>query len=69
MTRPCKTAASRGFPFGATTAQPDRWHLLTQVKNYADAKADVVLKFSVDGQPLGQRKIALAPNELGQCRK
>ena len=45
-------------------AQPDLWHLLTQLKNYSDTKADVVLKFSVDGQPIGQRTVALAPNEL-----
>jgi len=48
-------------------ALPDHWHLLTQIKNYADTKADVVLKFAVDGQPLGQRKITLAPNELGNA--
>ncbi len=45
-------------------AQPDRWHLLTQLKNYSDAKADVTLKLSVNGQALGQRQIALAPREL-----
>ena len=45
-------------------AQPDRWHLLTQLKNYGDTKADVALKLSVNGQPLGQRQIALAPGEL-----
>src|ERR1039458_4564830 len=45
-------------------AQPNRWHLLTQLKNYGDAKADVVLKLSVNGQPLGQRHVALAANEL-----
>ncbi len=44
--------------------QPDRWHLLTQLKNYSDAKADVVLKLSVNGQPLGQRAVALSPKEL-----
>ncbi len=45
-------------------AQPNRWHLLTQLKNYGDAKADVVLKLSVNGKPLGQRQIALAASEL-----
>jgi hypothetical protein len=45
-------------------AQPDRWRLLTQVKNYGNEKADVELTFSVDGQPLGKRKISLAPNAL-----
>jgi Ca-activated chloride channel family protein len=43
-------------------AQPDRWRLLTQVKNYGNEKADVVLAFSVNGQPLGRRKVSLAPN-------
>jgi Ca-activated chloride channel family protein len=45
-------------------AQPDRWRLLTQLKNYGDEKADVVLAFSVNGQPLGQRKLSLAPEAL-----
>jgi Ca-activated chloride channel homolog len=45
-------------------AQPDRWRLLTQLKNYNHEKADVVLAFSVNGQPLGQRKLSLAPEAL-----
>ena len=45
-------------------AQPDRWRLLTQVKNYSNQKADVVLSFSVNGQSLGQRKLSLAPEAL-----
>jgi Ca-activated chloride channel family protein len=49
-------------------AQPDRWRLLTQLKNYSNEKADVVLAFSVDGQPLGQRKISLAPGALANAQ-
>jgi Ca-activated chloride channel homolog len=45
-------------------AQPDRWRLLTQLKNYSHEKADIVLAFSVNGQPLGQRKLSLAPEAL-----
>jgi hypothetical protein len=45
-------------------AQPDLWHLLTQLKNYSDTKTSVVLKLSVSGQPLGQRTISLSPGEL-----
>ena len=45
-------------------AQPDRWRLLTQLKNYSADKADVALAFSVNGQPLGQRKVSLAPSAL-----
>jgi Ca-activated chloride channel family protein len=45
-------------------AQPNRWHLLTQLKNYGDARSDVVLKLSVNGQSLGQRQVALAAGEL-----
>jgi Ca-activated chloride channel family protein len=45
-------------------AQPDRWRLLTQLKNYSNEKADLSLAFSVNGQPLGQRKVSLAPNAL-----
>jgi len=45
-------------------AQPDRWRLLTQLKNYGNEKADVALAFSVNGQPLSQRKLSLAPQAL-----
>jgi hypothetical protein len=48
-------------------AQPDLWHLLTQLKNYGDAKTSVVLKLSVSGQPLGQRTISLSPGELANA--
>lgn len=48
-------------------AQPDRWHLLTQLKNYGHDKVDAVLKFSVDGQPLGERKVSLGPEELARA--
>ena len=48
-------------------AQPDRWRLLTQLKNYGNEKADVVLAFSVNGQPLGQRKLSLAPQALANA--
>jgi hypothetical protein len=48
-------------------AQPDRWHLLTQLKNYAAEKADVVLSFSVNGLPIGQRKVSLAPLALSNA--
>lgn len=46
------------------SAQPDRWRLLTQLKNYTGNKADVTLAFSVNGQPIGQRKISLPPAAL-----
>jgi Ca-activated chloride channel family protein len=48
-------------------AQPDLWHLLTQLKNYSDTKTSVVLKLSVGGQPLGQRTISLSPGELANA--
>jgi Ca-activated chloride channel family protein len=48
-------------------AQPDRWRLLTQLKNYGTEKADVVLAFSVNGQPIGQRKLSLAPGALTEA--
>jgi hypothetical protein len=50
-------------------AQPDRWHLLTQLKNYGTEKADVVLSFSVNGQPIGQRKVSLAPQALSNAEE
>ncbi len=46
-------------------AQPNRWHLLTQLKNYSAAKSVVVLKLSIDGQTLGQHAVALDADELG----
>ncbi len=48
--------------------QPDRWRLLTQLKNYGSQKADVVLAFSVNGQPIGQRKLSLAPESLANAQ-
>jgi Ca-activated chloride channel family protein len=48
-------------------AQPDRWRLLTQLKNYSNEKADVVLAFSVNGQPIGKRKLSLAPEALANA--
>jgi Ca-activated chloride channel family protein len=48
-------------------AQPDRWRLLTQLKNYGKDKADAVLAFSVNGQPLGQHKVSLAPESLANA--
>jgi hypothetical protein len=45
-------------------AQPNRWHLLTQLKNYSASKAGVILKLSVNGESLGEHAIALTPNEL-----
>ncbi len=48
-------------------AQPDRWRLLTQLKNYSAEKADLVLAFSVNGQPIGKRKVTLAPEALANA--
>jgi Ca-activated chloride channel family protein len=48
-------------------AQPDRWRLLTQLKNYGSENADLVLAFSVNGQPIGQRKVSVAPNALANA--
>ncbi len=44
--------------------QPDRWHLLTQLKNYSGSSAAVVLKLSVGGQALLQRNVSLAPGQV-----
>ena len=44
--------------------QPERWHLLTQLKNYGGSPANLLLKLSVAGQPLLQRKVSLAPEQL-----
>jgi Ca-activated chloride channel homolog len=50
------------------TTQPDRWHLLTQLKNYSDAPANLRLKLSVDGESLGERPLTLSPNELANTQ-
>jgi hypothetical protein len=47
---------------------PDHWHLLTQLKNYSDAKANITLKLSVSGQALLQRAVSLAPGELSAVK-
>ena len=44
--------------------QPERWHLLTQLKNYSSSKANLMLKLSVAGQPLLQRGVTLGPGQL-----
>ena len=44
--------------------QPERWHLLTQLKNYSADKSNVVLKLSVGGQPLLQHNLILASGQL-----
>jgi hypothetical protein len=44
--------------------QPDRWHLLTQVKNYNDTEAHVTLKLSVNGQGFVERAMSPGPGEL-----
>ena len=49
-------------------AQPDRWHLLTQLKNYGDSQANLKLKLSVDGQSLGERPLTLGPGELANTQ-
>jgi Ca-activated chloride channel family protein len=49
-------------------AQPDRWHLLTQLKNYADAQANLILKVSVSGQSLGEKKLSLRAGELANAQ-
>jgi len=48
-------------------AQPDRWRLLTQLKNYSNEKSDVLLSFSVNGQPIGRHKVSLAPEALANA--
>jgi hypothetical protein len=48
-------------------AQPDRWRLLTQLKNYSKEKSDVLLEFSVNGQAIGRHKVSLAPEALANA--
>ncbi len=45
-------------------ALPNRWHILTQLRNYGAQKSDMTLGFSVNGQRLGDRKISLGPGAL-----
>jgi hypothetical protein len=48
-------------------AQPDRWRLLTQLKNYSKEKSDVLLEFSVNGQAIGRHKVSLASEALANA--
>ena len=58
---PSRITESPAYRCGAMRHSLTVWHLLTQVKNYTDAKSSVILKLSVSGQPLGQRTPALLP--------
>jgi aerotolerance regulator-like protein len=49
-------------------AQPDRWHLLTQLKNYSKDKAEFTLSLSIGGQQLGQHKVSLGPEALASTK-
>lgn len=40
--------------------QPDRWHVLTKVRNYGRTRASLVLTTSMDGYQLGRRSFSLA---------
>ena len=64
--RPVQNRGITRLSLRRDAAQPDRWHLLTQLKNYSNEKADVVLTFSVNGQPLGQRKVVARPGSARQ---
>jgi hypothetical protein len=48
-------------------AQPNRWRLLTQLKNYSKEKSDVLLEFSVNGQAIGRHKVSLASEALANA--
>lgn len=47
--------------------EPNLWHLLTQIKNYDTAKANVKLSLTVNGQSFGQQDIPLTPGELASA--
>jgi len=48
--------------------QPDRWHLLAEVKNYGPMATTVSLGVTIDGQPLAQETLAVAPGETSTTR-
>jgi len=48
-------------------AQPDRWHLLTQLKNYGNQAATVTLHLSMNGQSFADQAISLGPDELANA--
>jgi hypothetical protein len=49
-------------------SQPDRWHLLTQIKNYDGKPANVTLSLSVNGKPFVTQPITLAADELANVK-
>ena len=50
-------------------ARPEQWQVLTKLKNYSQTATRLVLTLSVDGQPLGQRSLALGPSEAADVRE
>ena len=52
-----------GLALRRNAGHPDEWSVLTEVKNYGDTRASVMLHLSVGAKKLQQRSLALAPGE------
>jgi hypothetical protein len=53
-----------GLALRRNAEHPDQWSVLTEVKNYSSARANIVLNLSVGGKALQQRSLSLAPGEV-----
>jgi hypothetical protein len=49
--------------------RPEQWHVLTKVQNYGSSASTASVMFSVDGQQVRQRSIALGPQESLDVRE
>jgi Ca-activated chloride channel homolog len=62
--RPIENRGISRLALQRDATQPERWHLLTQLKNYSGSRSDFVLKLSVGGQPLLQHAVSMAPGQV-----
>ena len=51
------------------STKPDQWHVLTKVQNYGRSVSALQVTFSVNGQRLRERSLALGPHELTAVRE
>jgi hypothetical protein len=66
---PVENRGITGIALQRDAGRPDLWHLLANVKNYGQSGANVSLKTSVEGHPLGEDAARVAPGETTTIRK
>ena len=58
---PVQNRGITGITLQRDWAKPERWHVLTKLRNYGQTATNLVLTLSMNGQPLERRPITLAP--------